>query len=135
MSEDASYELQRAIYAALAADPAISAAVDGRIYDRVPESVAFPYIAFGPEVELPDRPDCIDAADITLHLDVWSQDPGRREAKRIAAAVVAALDVDALPLGDNALADFYLDRRRVFTDPDGLTTQVSLTFSAAVEKR
>lgn len=133
MTEDASYELQRAIYAALIADPAVSALVGDRVYDRVPADVVFPYISFGPEQELPENADCIDASEIFVQLDFWSQDPGKREAKRGAKAIKAALEESALHLSENALTYFEFDGRRIMTDPDGLTSHAAVTFRAGVE--
>ncbi len=40
MSEDVSYELQRALYARLIADADLSSMIDGRVYDHVPRDPA-----------------------------------------------------------------------------------------------
>lgn len=130
---DASYELQRAMYAALKNDSGVAALVGGRIYDRVPADVAFPYVSFGPEQEIPQANDCFSASELVLQLDVWSRDPGRAQAKIVARAVVDALTIDVLGLDENGLTYFEFGGRRILTDPDGLTTHAVLTFRAGIE--
>jgi hypothetical protein len=142
MSEDVSYELQVAIVARLKADANVAALVSGRIYDYVPRDAAtgkvtatFPYVSFGPEQDIPEQYDCIDASEIVMQLDGWSRDPGFREVKRIANAVKSALQDAPLPINDNALVYLEYDGRRVFRDPDGVTSQAAITFRIGVEKR
>ncbi|MDX3929251.1 MAG: DUF3168 domain-containing protein [Shinella sp.] len=140
MSEDASYELQRAIYARLVADAGLAGLVADRVYDDVPRqdgkiTADFPYVSFGPETEIPEIYDCIDGAEITMQIDAWSRDPGFREVKRIAAAVEKALHDAPLTIAENALVYFVKDGRRVMRDPDGLTSHAVITFRAGVEKR
>jgi hypothetical protein len=141
MSEDASYELQRAMVSTLKANAALTALIAGRVYDHVPQNSAtgavtaqFPYISFGPEQDIPEDYDCVDASEIIFQIDVWSRDPGFMEAKRIANAVKVALSALSLPVGDNALVYFAFDGRRALRDPDGLTSHVVMTFRAGVEK-
>lgn len=138
MTQDASHELQVAIVSALKADADVAALVDGRIYDVVPaqagkDTAQFPYVSFGPTHDMPEDADCIDASDLTIQLDVWSRDPGFAEARRIAKAVRLALDDDTLTLSDNALVYFTYLRRDDIRAPDGLTTQIAMTFSAGIE--
>lgn len=134
MTEDAGYSLQKAIVSALRGNASVAAQTGGRIYDRVPASVAFPYVSFGPEQELPEHAEGIEGGDIILQIDVWSQSAGRSEAKAVASAVRAALDDAELDLGDNALVCISYEDRRVLTDPDGLTTHIAMTFQATVEQ-
>ena len=133
MSEDAAHEMQVAIVAVLKADPEVSALTAGRVYDRVPADARYPYISFGPEQDIPEGADCIDASEIILQIDVWSDDPGFREARRVAKAVRRALSDETVSLTDNALVYFEYDGRRVLRDPDGNTSHVVLTFRAGVE--
>ncbi len=133
MSEDAGHEIQVAIVTALKADSDVAAMTGGRVYDRVPANAEYPYISFGPEQDIPEDADCIEASEIILQIDVWSQDPGFREARRVGKAVKRALTEDAITLADNALVYFEYDGRRVLRDPDGNTSHVVLTFRAGVE--
>lgn len=138
MKQDASHELQVAIVSTLKADVDVSALVSGRIYDVVPaqagsDTAQFPYVSFGGSQDLPEGADCIDASDLTIQLNVWSRDPGFAEGRKIAKAVRRALDQDALSLTDNALVYFTYLRRDDIRAPDGLTTQIAMTFSAGIE--
>jgi len=142
MSEDASYEAQIAIVGALKNDAALTALIGGRVYDHVPRdpttkrvTADFPYVSLGAEQEVPETYECIDGAEIIQQIDVWSRDPGFREVKRIAKAVKEALVNTPLSLSDNALVYLAYDGRRVFRDPDGLTSHAALTFRIGVENR
>jgi hypothetical protein len=135
MSEDVSHELQVAIINALKADSAVTAFVGDRILDRVEPGTELPYVSFGPEQDLPEFVDCVDASEIVMQIDAWSDDPGFREVRRLANAIKVALgDFDLPPSADNALVYFEFDGRRILRDPDGLTSHAVLTFRAGVEK-
>ena len=56
---DPSLELQKAIVAALKADAAVTAIINGRIYDAVPGGATKPYVSFGPFQLLPEHGDCL----------------------------------------------------------------------------
>jgi hypothetical protein len=142
MSEDASYELQVAVITALKGNAALAALVAGRVYDRVPRdpntnrvTAAFPYVSLGAEQEIPELYDCIDASEIIFSIDSWSRDPGFREVKRIADKVERSLHNAPITLADNALVYLVKDGRRVFRDPDGLTSHASSAFRVGVERR
>lgn len=141
MTEDVSHELQVAIVKCLNEDAAVVALIEDRVFDRVERDSAgevtaqFPYVSFGPEQEIPEDADCMDASEIFLQLDAWSRDPGYREVRRIAKALKQALNETSLPLADNALVYFEYDGRRILRDPDGLTSHAALRFRAGVESR
>ena len=134
---DPGLELQGAIVARLKADPGVAALVNGRIYDSVPQSAAFPYISYGPEDLNDADADCFNALDVFVQLDVWSRGVGYPEVKKIADAVRAALhdQEDALPLPTNALVFIEHRQTNVLRDPDGLTSHAALTFQATIERR
>ncbi|WP_426229293.1 DUF3168 domain-containing protein [Pararhizobium sp. DWP3-4] len=141
MTEDVSHELQVAIVKCLKDDAVVVALIGDRVFDRVERDTAgevtatFPYVSFGPEQEIPEDADCMDASEIFLQIDAWSRDPGYREVRRIAKALKQALDETRLPLADNALVYFAYAGRRILRDPDGLTSHAALTFRAGVEIR
>lgn len=139
MSEDASFEVQKAIVAALKADAAVNAIIKGRIYDSVPSkdgkaNADFPYVSFGPEQEIPEHHDCIEAGEIFLQLDAWSRKPGFPEVKKLARAIEDALDDAELALADNAAVYISYDGRQILRDPDGLTSHAAMTFRIGIEK-
>lgn len=141
MSEDASYELQRAIIARIKGDTAVAELIEARVFDRVPRdangkiTADFPYVSWGPEQDIPESYDCIDGSEIALQLDVWSRDPGYMEAKRIADRIKRALDNADIQLAENALVYLVYDGRNVLRDPDGVTSHVAIRFRAGVESR
>ncbi len=138
---DASFELQVAIVALLKNDPTLTALIGGRVYDHVPRDPAtnkvtatFPYVSLGPDQELPEAADCVRATEFVLQLDAWSREPGFPEVKKVARAVEDALHDVEFPLPGNAMVYFEYDGRRVFRDPDGLTSQAAMTFRAGIDK-
>lgn len=138
---DASFELQVAIVALLKNDPKLTALIGGRVYDHVPRdpttnkvTATFPYVSLGPDQELPEAADCVRATEFVLQLDAWSREPGFPEVKKVARAVEDALHDVELPLPGNAMVYFEYDGRRVFRDPDGLTSQAAMTFRAGIDK-
>ncbi len=135
MAIDPDLELQGLVVNALKADAAVTALVGGRVYDRVPDTAAFPYIVYGPSDATSEDADCYTDFDVFAQLDVWSRYPGKTEAKKIADAVRVALANPALQLTENALVLLRHQQTRTFTDPDGLTTHGAMTFEALIERR
>jgi hypothetical protein len=127
------HELQVAIVTRLKASAAITALVGQRVFDHVPAEAAWPYVSIGPSYELSEDADCIDAFEISQQIDVWSQDVGYPEARRIADAVRQALKADLI-LADNALVSFEHRITRYLRDPNPLVSRASLTFDAIVEQ-
>jgi hypothetical protein len=131
-------ELQGLIVATLEADPAVTALVGDRIYDRVENfntDVQFPYVNFATSVESSNDATCINGSDIFVQIDVWSREPGFVECKQIADAVRNALHDRDLSLTVNALTSLECDRIRVFRDADGLTSHGVVELMALVERR
>lgn len=139
MKKDALHELQVAIVARLRAYADLMPLIGNRIYDQVPSAngtitAQFPYVSFGSSQEVPEDADCLEASTFYVDLNVWSRDPGFAQARSITRAVKSALTDDALPLADNALVYFELDGRRDLRAPDGLTTQIVLTFRVGIDQ-
>lgn len=128
------YEFQGQIVALLKASSDLSALIGGRVYDRVPEGVQFPYVSFGPSDEVSDDAECIDGFAVSMQLDVWSRAVGFPECRRITDAVRKALSVESIELTDNALVTFNHVTTRIFRDTDGLTSHGAITFEAFVEQ-
>ncbi|MFC0243673.1 DUF3168 domain-containing protein [Rhodopseudomonas telluris] len=125
---DPSYELQAALVAALKADAALSALIAGRIYDAVPTDAVFPYVSLGPCQVLPMRAGCIDGAEVYPQIDVWSRAVGFPECKRIAKALVAALDDQDLAVSDHHTVLFDHQSTNYLRDPDGKTSHAAILF-------
>lgn len=136
---DASYELEAAIIAALRTDTAVSSFVDSRVYDRVPVDPEpdYPYISIGPSDSVQDDAECIEAQEITIQIDCWSNGPGEAfgtaEVRKLSGAVRKALHGEDFTLTDNALVMIEHRTTRIMRDEDGVTNHAAITFSAFVE--
>lgn len=133
----ASRDLQVLLYDALRADPGVSALVDG-VYDKVSAN-AFgtnkAYISFGPHDVVEDGSDCIESGEHTFQLDCWSRTSGQAACRQIVDAVKTALHEREFTLDVNALVELRIGMRRVFLDPDGLTTHGVVMVTAYIEER
>ncbi len=127
---DASLALQGAINLRLRADVA---AVAGRVFDRVPADVVFPYVEIGEFQALDDGAQCHDGQELFATLHVWSREVGQVECKTIAGAVRAVVHETEFDLGP-AFQFLEIAHRdtRYLKDPDGLTSHAVLTFRALV---
>jgi len=97
-------ELQKAVFAALSADPALIAALGGpKIHDLAPADVAFPYITFGRTSVYDWSTGTESGTEHLFTLHVWSKARGRSEALDIMELVRARLH-DA----DLALEGYHL---------------------------
>ena len=122
---DVGNEMQRAIVGRLKA----KRVVDGRVYDRPPQSVTFPYVHVG-EVQV------IDAAEVFVTLHSWSRQDsygGKPEAMAIQAAVRAALHSADLALVGGSLIEIRHRDSRAFVEGDGVTVHGVCTYRALVE--
>lgn len=136
MSEAAETELQKLLFTTLTGNSGIMA-IAGGVYDRVPADQykgKTAYISFGPSDVVEDGADCIASGEHTFQLDVWSKAVGQVEAKRLVFLIYKALHEQSLALTENALAEIRIDFRRVFADPDGLTSHGVVTVTAFIEE-
>jgi hypothetical protein len=131
----ASWALQQAIFATLAAAADIREAVGDppRIYDAVPRGSAFPYIVIGDDKESDwsTATELGTAHALTIH--IWSRAAGRKETRLAAQAVIEALNGAELTLDGQALIDLrYLESDSV-RENDGETVHAQLRFKALLE--
>lgn len=132
----ASAELQKLLFTTLTGTAGVMALAGG-VYDRVPTDpykTKTAYVSFGPSDVVDDSADCIISGEHTFQLDVWSKAVGQVEAKRLVDLIYGALHEQSLELTENALAEIRVDFRRVFVDPDGLTTHGVVTVTASIEE-
>jgi hypothetical protein len=134
MSYSISAPLQSAVFAALSADPDVSAAVGGAIYDALPAG-ALPalYVSLGPE--------SVSAADDktgggAIHLfavSIITENPGFSAAKAAAGAVCDVLHGADLTLSRGRLVSMRFERARAGKIDEGTGRKIDLTFRARVE--
>lgn len=83
--------VRTAIYAALTANPATYP-----VYDPVPQLVAKPYIAFGPDSSQPDEDLAVASTDASIQIDTWSVLPSRAQSYAMLQFIRARLDGQAI---------------------------------------
>ncbi|MEW2383380.1 DUF3168 domain-containing protein [Micromonospora sp. NPDC047707] len=122
--------LQKALYAALRADEGVTALVDGRVYDDVPEPAEYPYLVIGAAVEEADNThDTFGRqADIAVHL--WDEVDGFLRPADVVDAVVRLLDHqrDALAIDGHQVVSIRFLDARMLRDPDPRIRHVPVRF-------
>jgi hypothetical protein len=130
----AAWSLQKAVFAALAADaPLIALIGDARIYDDVPQSSDFPYLTFGQSTARDWSTATDDGSEHTITLNVWSQAKGRNEVHEIMAAARAALQGQPLTLDGHRLINLRHESSKARRAPDGDTYHGIARFRAVTE--
>jgi len=84
----ASLAVQRALFAALRATPALAGCA---LYDGVPADAAPPYLTLGPDVVTDWSTKSTTGHEHRVQLTLWDQGPGSAGAKTLLAAVEAAV--------------------------------------------
>jgi len=130
----ASIAFQKLVYDALRADAELAGLIGGRIYDRVPDKLRFPYVSFGAHDFVLDDADCILAGTHTLQVDVWSRAVGKVDAKTITDAVRRLLNGYEADMGDFGLVEMRVELAQVLADPDGLTSHGIVQVTAMIEE-
>ncbi len=118
MSVSASLALQEAVWAALTGSTELAALVGGRVFDTpphadAPDAGAGPFVVLGEERVEPWGAQGLSGAVHELEVAVQGSEAGFAGAKRIAAAVAAAMEtLPPLGVGRVATADFAGARAR-----------------------
>lgn len=129
---DAGTEMQRAIVARLTA----RAVAGGRIYDRPPQHVVFPYVTVGEVQVVDDEAEGIEAVEVFVTLHTWSRAEtfgGKPEAMAVQGAMRKALHKADLALDGFALVEIRHRDSRSFVDPDGITTHGVCSYRALID--
>lgn len=130
----AAWALQKAIFAKLSGDAAVTAALGGaRVYDDVPVRKEFPFVSFGPSIERDWSTAGSEGKELTLTLHAWSRAHGRLESDAVLEAVRAALHDAALTLDGHRLVNLRHEMTDVRRENDGETTHGLVRFRAVTE--
>lgn len=128
MALDASWPLQQAIYAALAADTTLRTLIGNpvRLYDRIPRGEpTFPYVTIGEAtIEDAGAKGGVNIDHHTLGLNVWSRYDGRKETKQILDAIRDVLHHQiGLTVTGHTLVELTHEFTETFIEdnPDGVT--------------
>jgi hypothetical protein len=130
----AGWDLQKVVYAALAADATLTTLLGGAaIHDAVPQNAAFPYVVID-QTQIRDWSTGTEpGAEHMLMLHVWSRHAGKREAYEIADAIRAALGGAMLSLEEHRLVNLRHQYSELKCDEDGETQHGVLRFRAVTE--
>jgi hypothetical protein len=134
MSGSASWPLQQAVYAVLAASAPLTTLLGGaRIYDDVPQAAPFPHVSLGQTSSNDWGTGTEDGEEHILTLHVWSQAGGRGEAQRIMGAMRDALHTASLTVTGHTLISLRQQFSDVRRDPDGVTIHGLVRYRAVTE--
>jgi Protein of unknown function (DUF3168) len=130
----ASWELQKAVHAALSANPALTGLLGGsRVYDDVPRGVEFPYVTLGESTVRDWSTGSEDGQEHVLSITVWSRATGEREVNQIMAVIRDALHDVALTVAGHRLINLRQDFSDARRDADGETYRGLLRYRAVTE--
>ncbi len=131
---DAGWELQKALFALLAADTPLNILLGGpAIYDRAPPNADFPYLTFAGASATDWSTQTTRGQDHDVIIDVWSRDRGRGEALEIAAAIDTAISAASLTLAGHTLVNLTYQQTDIALDEDGETFHAVLSYRAVTE--
>ena len=124
--------LQAALIAFLAADPSLSALLDGRVWDAPPREAGFPHLLIGRSAS---RPVAAQGCGLEhrLSLTVVSRFHGTEEVRAIVAAVRARLEGAVLQAGGVRTVSLAVTLADVFRGGDGARTWAVIRLRAVTE--
>jgi hypothetical protein len=130
-----SFALQQAVFAALSASSDLQALIGTppRLFDYVPPDSAFPYVGLGDGHEADWSTATENGSEHTVQIDVWSREPGHKQAKQIADAIRATLNNAALTVSGATLIDIRHLATDFSREPDGQSFRARLQFRAVTE--
>lgn len=122
MSDSAESAVQAAVYGALKGDDALSAMpVEGKIFDLVPSTIAYPWIRVGEMTAVPFDTQDSAGQEHTVTIHSWSQYLGHKEVKEIMASIYSVLHNAVLTVVGHQTVLCMFEFSQVFDDPDGIT--------------
>ena len=113
-----------AIVAKLKADAGVGAVAGDRIYDRVPESVTYPFVGFGYRSGEPWEAQLVDGWNALMTINIWSRAYGSVEAENVAKAVYVALHDVPLTLATQVFGFGKFITHDTNLQGDGITTLI-----------
>jgi len=130
----ATWDLQRAVHAALAGDTSVLALLGGaRIYDDVPQGAAFPYVSLAGFTARDWATGTDPGAEVIFTINTWSRGAGHKQAHLLAEAVRSALHDAPLTLTDHHLVNLRHESSSTHRERDGDTYRVAARFRAVLE--
>jgi hypothetical protein len=87
----ASVELQKAIFASLKSDPAVTSIVGNRIHDHAPAKIVFPYLTFGRTSSYDWSTGTEIGTEHLFTIHIWSKATGKTETLELMGRIEALL--------------------------------------------
>ena len=114
------FPLQQAIFSALNVS-AMTSTLNCGVYDDVPQSASYPYIALGEETGVDYSTKDIQGGDSTINIEIWSQYKGSKETKQIMDKIHDLLHNSNLTVTGHNLINIRFEFSDIMRDPDGIT--------------
>lgn len=125
------FPLQQAIFGALNVS-AITSTLSCGVYDDVPQSATYPYIALGEETVIDFSTKDTHGNEITINIHVWSQYKGSKETKQIMDKIHDLLHNINLTVTGHNLINLRFEFSDIMRDPDGITRHGVMRFRAII---
>lgn len=116
---DSTLEIQKSVIATLKADADVAALVSDRVWDEPDQAPTYPFVEIGDANGDPFDADGMVGWEAVIAIRCWSRAPGRVEARRIMAAIKAALHDTTLTLDTQTFVLGQLTDQRDLKDSDG----------------
>lgn len=130
----AAAELQKAVFASLTGDAALTGLLGGqRVYDHTPANVAFPYITFGRTSGFNWDTSTENGQEHLFTLHIWSNAKGKAESLALLEAARARLHDAPLTLATHKLVNLREEFSESRFDEDLAVYHGLLRFRAVTE--
>ena len=97
-----------------------------KVYDEIPSTRSWPYVALRAVQTIPDDTGCSDDSEVNIDFDVWSKRLDHSETGNIAGLIRAALKTDLTPTG-HAIIIQELVSVQFTGDPDPTIARAALS--------
>lgn len=135
MADGPDLALQKAVIDALKADTGVTAIAADRVYDDIPQGATYPLVKFGRcEIE-PVRTDGAKAWAATFSVEAHTRAvAGRVQVKRLAHAIITALDETAAAMAGYDLRQVQFVTSAAVSDPATQTQIATIAFVALIDE-
>lgn len=131
-----SADLQRAVYAALAANAGLISALGGaKIYDHNPQEVAFPYVVIGRTSNLDWSTSSEDGSEHSMIIHIWSARSDRAEIYQLQQEIRQSLHDVALTTVDHDVVNLRHEFSEVRNDQVAGKLHGIMRFRAILEPK
>lgn len=121
MSGSPSWPLQQAVFTRLSTDATLVTTLGAAVYDNVPQSATFPYVAIGDITEGPNDTMGTTGRDITVTIHSWSRYVGMKQIKEIQNRIDVLLDRWAPTVTGWGAVQMLQEFFETMRDVDGIT--------------